>query len=927
MATRRRLASPPTPFRLVTSPEASAPLAYPLIDEIESVAGIGSYALDIGSGSWVSSPGLDAIFGIDAAYDRSVAGWGSLVHPDDREAMLAYFADEVVARGQAFDRQYRIVRPNTGGERWVQGRGRLELAGSGRPIRMLGTIADITDQRRAHEALARSELRYATIFEGTSEAILIADQATLRFRWVNAAATMLLGYTRDELVGLTVRDIHPPEALSTVLSQFDAMRAGSGVARSVPCLRRDGRVVLAEIRSSPVEIDGVPCLVGFFSDVTEIHRLEAQDRKLAQALEQASEAIVITGPTGELEYANPAFERLSGLGRDALAGGSLEMLESSQSQAVFEAMWRTVSAGSSWRGDLIHRRPGGEERVAEVSISPVRDAGGAMAGYVAVERDVTPERALQAERERLVAAVEQTSDSVIIADLAGTIEYVNPAFERISGYRRDEAVGQNPRILKSGRQPAGFYRALWRRLTRGQSWTGPLVNRRKDGMLYEEEATISPIRGPDGEVSGYVAVKRDVTAERAAESALAAEFRERAQVAAALARLQPSPTAEETAADICGELLALPGVDIAAILDFSGPGRALTLAAGGPDGLPLSRGQPLPAARATYLYGRALQGPWAEAWRARQEDGVYGITLTELGLKAAAYAPIRNGEGLLGLVAAGTRDDTYARHMIEHLPAVGEFAATASALLSSRLEGRHRSDLVKGRIGRVLADRSFWPVFQPIVALASAEPVGYEALTRFADGTRPDQTIAEAHSVGLGRDLELATLAAALAASEVLSPDCWVSLNISPEVILHANELAGLLGGRSRRLVLEVTEHVEIDDYRAVRDAVTRLGPTVSLAVDDAGSGFASLRHVVELQPQFLKLDIGLVRHVDRDLTRQAMVAGLAQFAQRARCEVIAEGIEEQTELDMLRELGVSLGQGYLLGRPEPSRGPRGSAG
>jgi EAL domain-containing protein (putative c-di-GMP-specific phosphodiesterase class I) len=177
--------------------------------------------------------------------------------------------------------------------------------------------------------------------------------------------------------------------------------------------------------------------------------------------------------------------------------------------------------------------------------------------------------------------------------------------------------------------------------------------------------------------------------------------------------------------------------------------------------------------------------------------------------------------------------------------------------------------------------------------------------------------IADAHAVGLGLELEIACLAAALDASETLAPDCSLSLNASPDLILHSTELGALLAGRSRQIVIEVTEHAEIDDYAAVRRAVAGFGPTVSLAVDDAGSGFASLRHVVELAPRFLKLDISLVRHVDRDLTRQAMIAGLSQFAARVGSEVIAEGIEEQTELEMLRELGVRFGQGYLLGRPE----------
>ena len=914
------LGPPRAAWTAAASPRPSAPDG-PRVEEIESVAQLGWYGLDIATGVWRSSAGLDAVFGIDAAFVRSVDGWASLIHPDDRPGMLAYLANEVLGRRQPFDRVYRIVRADTGETRWVHGRGRLELDRQGSPTRMLGTIADITEQQRTHDALARSELRYAAIFEGTIEAILIAEQETLRIRWVNAAATTLLGYPREELVRLTVHDLHPPAALPAVLGQFAARRVGPGVERSVPCLCKDGSVILADVRGSPVEIDGLPCVVGFFSDVTELTRLEARDRKLALALEQAGEAFLIAGPGGELEYANPAFERLSGLGLEGVLGHTISISAGSEAERKFTEMWAAVSGGATWRGDFVHPHPDGDDRVAEVSVSPVREPDGAIAGYVAVERDVTNERALQAAHERLAAAVEQTSDSVIISDLTGAIEYVNPAFERSSGYTRNEAIGQNPRILKSGRQSAAFYRAMWRRLTRGQIWTGTLINRRKDGELYEEEATISPIRGPGGEVSGYVAVKREVTAVRAAESALAAEFRERAQVAAALGRLQPSSTAQATAADVCAEMLALPGIDAAGILDFVQPGQAVPLAVGGIVGPHIHSGEPLPDERAAYLYQRALQGPWAEAWSSRDEDGAYGAMMTDLGIKASAYAPVRNGQGLLGLVVVSTRDESYARHLVDHLPVVGEFAATAGALLSASLELGHSSDVERMRLGRVLADHAFSPVFQPIFALGTAEVVGYEALTRFADGTPPDRVIAEAHVAGLGQALELATMTAALAASDALPAGCWLSLNVSPDVILKATELRGLVAGRSRRIVLEVTEHAQIQDYLAIRAAVARLGPTVSLAVDDAGSGFASLRHVVELKPQFLKLDISLVRNVDRDLTRQAMVAGLAQFAERARCEVIAEGIEEQAELDMLRGLGVRLGQGYLLGRPGPIGG------
>jgi len=902
-----------------TAPHGSMLSADRLFDEVESIARIGAYALDIPAGRWVSTRGLDAIFGLDAALERSFEDWVSLVHPDERDAMIAYFTDEVLGRARPFDRQYRIIRAGSGEERWVHGRGSLELDASGRPVRMLGTIADITVERRAQEAVIASELRYAAIFQGTSEAILIAEAETGRFRLVNEAACALLGYTRDELTAMAISDIHPPADLPAIRDQFRAVAAGRlDLARSIPCRRKDGTVLLADIRGSYAVLDGVTCAIGFFTDVTEVRRLEDQDRKLAAAVAQTSEAILITGPAAVIEYANPAFERLSGVASGQLEGSHPSVLGSPQSPAVTLEMWGGLTAGSTWAGDLIHRRPDGTEVVAAATVSPVRDPDGTVTGYVAVERDVTAERAGRAERMRLQAAIEQASDSVIITDLGGAIEYVNPAFERVTGYPRDEVIGQNPRILKSGKQSGAFYRAVWRRLTRGESWSGSFKNRREDGGLYDVEATITPIRGSDGEVVGYIGVQRDVTDLLAARSSLAAAFRERAAVTAALARLQPQEDVMATAAAICDELVGLPGVDIAAIVSFHDATHATALAALGPVGLPLASGRPLPGSRATYLYGRAEQGPWAEAWRPRPEDGRYALAMAEIGTRAFAYAPIRNGEGLLGVVLVGTTDEEHAAHFIEHLPIVGEFAATASALLASQLERGRRDTQTHGHITRTLTEHAFHPVFQPIVDLRSGVPVGYEALTRFDDRTPPDRMFADAHRVGLGIELERACLAAALEAADALSPDAWLSLNTSPDLVLQGSRLAALLRDRSRRITLEITEHVVIDDYKAIRRAVAKFGPNVSLAVDDAGAGFASLRHVVELGPRFLKLDVGLIRDVDRDPTRQAMVAGLRHFAERSGCEVIAEGIEESGELKMLRELGVGLGQGYLLGRPGP---------
>ncbi len=164
------------------------------------------------------------------------------------------------------------------------------------------------------------------------------------------------------------------------------------------------------------------------------------------------------------------------------------------------------------------RRRDGTEVPVEISLSEWHAADG---HYVtAIIRDVTDRREADRAARRLAAAIEETDDSVVVTDPAGTILYVNPAFERVTGYTIEEALGQNPRILKSGHQDAAFYAALWATLARGETWRGEFHNVRKDGSIYIEEASIAPVRDADGRTVSYVAVKRDVTAQKAALDAL-----------------------------------------------------------------------------------------------------------------------------------------------------------------------------------------------------------------------------------------------------------------------------------------------------------------------------------------------------------------------------------------------------------------------
>jgi PAS domain S-box-containing protein len=548
----------------------------------------------------------------------------------------------------------------------------------------------------------------------------------------------------------------------------------------------------------------------------------------------------------------------------------------------------------------------------------VTDDGRTNLGGVAV--DVTHQSETETDRDRVTAAVEQVTESVVITDLGGRITYVNPAFERVTGYSRADVIGQNPRLLKSGLHPRSFYEAMWATLLSGMPWaTDDFVNRRKDGSLFTEEAVISPIRDASGVVTGYVAVTRDVTAERALAERAVQLVSERALIAATIRGLRADDKLEATVQAICRQVANLTGIAAAQFLVFELDGYAMPLGqvvAGRPDP-PLER---LPRQLSRGLGRRATEGPWVEPWQNRQ-GRAHDQLVAGIGSSSLAYAPVRYDERLIGLLVIEAIDAVDKAATTEALPALVEFADLAGALVGRDLAERADTGRAHDHIAAIISHRAFYPVFQPIVELESGAVVGYEALTRFADGSNPETVFAEAVAVGLGLDLERATLHAALVASVALPKSVWLNVNASPELITAGRRIGPPDSGSSRRIVLEVTEHSIIADYPAFRAAVAALGFPVDLAVDDAGAGFSSLRHILELRPAFVKLDRSLVSGLETDKVRQAMIVGLQHFARETGCRLIAEGIETDAELTVLRSLDIELGQGYLLGRPLPADG------
>jgi EAL domain-containing protein (putative c-di-GMP-specific phosphodiesterase class I) len=242
-------------------------------------------------------------------------------------------------------------------------------------------------------------------------------------------------------------------------------------------------------------------------------------------------------------------------------------------------------------------------------------------------------------------------------------------------------------------------------------------------------------------------------------------------------------------------------------------------------------------------------------------------------------------------------------------------------LLDHHVETHRRRKEILARVRDVLDNQRFTTVFQPIVDVCDGTVIAYEGLTRFHAEPHqgPDRWLADAALVGLRETLELALMANALEHLPALPADAYLSLNISPSTVLMGGLHQLLEHAPLDRLVLEITEHDAIEDYGPLGDSLASLRDAgLHLAIDDAGAGYASFRHVLKLRPQVIKLDRSITQGIDVSPEQQALAGAMLSFARRTGSRLVAEGVETPAERDTLLELGIRFHQGYLLGRPAP---------
>ncbi len=528
-------------------------------------------------------------------------------------------------------------------------------------------------------------------------------------------------------------------------------------------------------------------------------------------------------------------------------------------------------------------------------------------------------------------ALESAANAVVVTDARGEILWVNQAFTSLTGYTREEAVGATPRILKSGNHTAGFYRNLWETLMDGRVWSGEMYNRRKDGTLYIEEQTITPVRGSDGAITRFVAIKQDITARKRQEEqvrflamhdpltelpnrrALDAKI-ERVCWSAARGRsgailildLDNFKPVNDTVGHMAGDQVL---AELAAVLrDTLRPGDFLARLGGDEF--------------AVLLEDTSLEAAMNVAQRMRAAVNAHRFHVHHLTFECSmsiGVAPIdADTDGSTAMIRADSA--LYAAKQ-----------TGKDRVVAFPFGGEHGASLAEGnrwamRVKSALRDGRFVLHYQPVIRLGNGEAEHYEALIRLIDEQgaliAPDEFLSAAQRFGLMPQIDRWVVDNVVKVLESLG-GVRIFVNISGES-LGDDELLAFIERRivdshipSGMLAFEITESAAVTDLTAAQNWIRKLKDLGCLfALDDFGVGFSSFSYLRALSADYVKIDKSFVTDLDVNPTNRALVLAVKTVAQTLGKEVIAEGVENEAHASVLREIGVELGQGYAWGSP-----------
>ena len=448
-----------------------------------------------------------------------------MVHPDDLPVAVERF--QKALRGEMHPpRELRVLCKS--GEYLVGEFTSTQQVKDGKVVGQLAIARDITDRKRAEEALIEERYLLHTLMDNLPDAVYFKDRES-HFTRINKADVKLFGLSGPaQAVGKTDFDFFTTEhAQEAYNDEQQIIRTGQPVVGKEEMETwPDGHVTWASTTKMPLR-DAKGNIIGTFGvsrDVTERKRAEgelrASETRYRRLFEAARDGIfILDADSWEIRDVNPFLLNLLGFSRAELLGRKLWEIGPLRDVLLSKVDFEELQTREFIRYENLPLETREGKHVEVEFVSNVYISGDRKVIQCNI-RDITERKRAEAEHVRLVTAIEQSAEAVLMTNTEGEIQYVNPAFTRITGYSRDEVLGQNPRILKSGKQDPAFYQQLWATILKGEIWHGELINRRKDGSLYSEQMSIAPVRSAGGEVTYFIATKQDVTEHKKLEQQL-----------------------------------------------------------------------------------------------------------------------------------------------------------------------------------------------------------------------------------------------------------------------------------------------------------------------------------------------------------------------------------------------------------------------
>lgn len=385
-------------------------------------------------------------------------------------------------------------------------------------------IAQFIERKRAEESLRASEDRFRTAFEDAPYGMCMTAPDG-HFMHANAALCAMVGYTAEELLADAWQQITHPDDLE--LSRQAVAKLESGASAVVEFEKRyvhkNGSAVWGRLKILPARAANgeISHYITQIEDITLRKQADEAKAFLASLVESSPDAIVGVKLDGTVISWNQGARELVGYTAEEMIGTSILVLTLPERKSEAERIFETVARGEQiTRYETALVRKDGTRVSVSLTFSPIRDAEGKVTGMASITHDITQRKLREEQTQLQTTALESAANGIVIADRSGRILWVNPAFARLTGYAAEEVIGQTTRMLKSGVQNREFYRDLWSAISRGDTWQGEIVNRRKDGTLYNEEMTVTPVREAGGSIHHFVAVKQDITERKRAQEDL-----------------------------------------------------------------------------------------------------------------------------------------------------------------------------------------------------------------------------------------------------------------------------------------------------------------------------------------------------------------------------------------------------------------------